>query len=201
MNVKEFRGGYDSNFAYLVWRDKDAVLIDTAITKSRIFTFLEDKGLNLKAVFILHAHHDHLVSIEDYRERGIRIFGFESTEVAVDRRVKDGEIIEIDKMKFHIIHTPGHMSDSICILVDKKLFTSDTLFVGAIGRCDLDGANAVDYYDSLYKKILKLDDDVEIYPGHDYGKKRISTIKEEKENNKFLQCKSQQEFLELVGFY
>ena len=195
MKVKEFRGGFDDNFSYLVW-DKIGVIIDASIEAERIFKFAEDNDIEIKAVFVMHSHSDHLVDLEEYKSRGISIYAHESSPVEAEK-VKDGEVLF---EKFKIIHTPGHMFDSICILVDNKLFTSDTLFIGAIGRCDLKGASPIDFYDSLYNKILKLGS-VEIYPGHDYGRKRLSTLDEEKENNKFLKCKSRDEFLQLVGFY
>ncbi|MAG77959.1 Zn-dependent hydrolase [archaeon] len=200
MKVKEFRGGYDSNFSYLVW-DKEGVIIDASIDSERIFKFAEENDIKIRAVFIMHSHFDHLIGLEEYKGKGVEVVAHDSSSVESDIRVVDGDVLEFGGMKFKVLHTPGHLFDSICVLVENKLFTSDTLFIGAIGRCDLDGANAIDFFDSLYNKILKLDDEVEIFPGHDYGKKRLSTIKEEKESNKFLKCKSQEEFLELVGFY
>ena len=190
MKVKEFRGGYDNNFAYLVWNEKGGVLIDASITSKRILKFVEENDIDLKAVFVMHSHDDHLVDLNVYSGMGVKII----------KNVKD-DVMDLIGLKFTVIFTPGHMDDSICVLVNRKLFTSDTLFVGAIGRCDLKGSDAIDYYDSLYNKLLKLDDDIEVYPGHDYGKKRISTMGEEKENNRFLKCKSRDEFLQLVGFY
>jgi len=137
--------------------------------------------------------------LKEYKEKGIEIIAHDSSPIESNIRVLDEEI-EVGGMKFKVIHTPGHLFDSICVLVDNKLFTSDTIFIGAIGRCDLPGADANDFYNSLYNKILKLGN-VDIYPGHDYGKKRIATLDEERESNKFLRCKSRDEFLELVGFY
>jgi len=198
MKLKEFRGGQDSNFSYLVWED-GGVVIDASINPERIFKFADDKNIKIKAVFVMHSHEDHIVGLEEYKKKGIEIVVHDSSPVESSIRVLD-EDIELAGMKFKVLHTPGHLFDSICVLVDNKLFTSDTIFVGAIGRCDLKGADANDYYNSLYNKILKLGN-VEIYPGHDYGRKRISTLDEERENNKFLRCKSRDEFLELVGFY
>jgi hydroxyacylglutathione hydrolase len=198
MKVKEFRGGYDSNFSYLVW-EEEGVVIDPSINPERIFKFADDNKIKIKAVFVMHSHEDHLIGLKEYKERGVEIVAHDSSPIESGIRVEDEEIV-LGGMKFGVLHTPGHLFDSICVLVDNKLFTSDTLFVGMIGRCDLKGADANDYYTSLYEKILKLGN-VEIYPGHDYGKKRRSTLDEERENNKFLKCKSRDEFLELVGFY
>jgi glyoxylase-like metal-dependent hydrolase (beta-lactamase superfamily II) len=98
-----------------------------------------------------------------------------------------------------VIHTPGHTPDSICLLVDnKKLLTGDTLFVGECGRTDLLGGNSRSMYHSLFNKLLKLGDDVEVYPGHDYGSKPSSTIGEEKRSNYTLEPRSLMEFIEFM---
>jgi hydroxyacylglutathione hydrolase len=77
----------------------------------------------------------------------------------------------------------------------KKLLTGDTLFVGECGRTDLPGGNSRSMYNSLFKKLLKLSYDVEVYPGHDYGSKPSSTIGEEKRSNYTLQLRSLAEFI------
>jgi glyoxylase-like metal-dependent hydrolase (beta-lactamase superfamily II) len=81
---------------------------------------------------------------------------------------------------------------------NKKLLTGDALFVGECGRTDLLGGNSRNMYDSLFNKLLRLDDDVEVYPGHDYGSKPSSTIGEEKLSNYTLQPRSLAEFIEFM---
>ncbi|MBS7614878.1 MBL fold metallo-hydrolase, partial [Candidatus Bathyarchaeota archaeon] len=112
--------------------------------------------------------------------------------------VVDGDIIKVGKITLKVIHTPGHTPDSICLLFDKKLVTGDTLFVGECGRTDLSGGNPAEMYNSLFGKLMKLDDDVEIYPGHDYGLKPKSTIGEEKRINYVLEERSLEEFVEFM---
>jgi glyoxylase-like metal-dependent hydrolase (beta-lactamase superfamily II) len=82
------------------------------------------------------------------------------------------------------------------LLVDnQKLLTGDTLFVGECGRIDLPGGNSKSLYDSLFNKLLKIDDSVEVYPGHDYGPKRYSTIGEQRRTNYVLQPRSLNDFI------
>ncbi len=94
--------------------------------------------------------------------------------------LRDGEIVELGNVSLEVLHTPGHTPDSICLLVTDKrrgeapwfVVTGDTLFVGAIGRPDLAGREqemAAQLYDSLHAKLLKLPDEVEIFPGHQAG--------------------------------
>jgi glyoxylase-like metal-dependent hydrolase (beta-lactamase superfamily II) len=77
---------------------------------------------------------------------------------------------------------------------DKTLLTGDTLFVRECGRTDLPGGDPKSLYDSFFNKLLKLDDSVVVYPGHDYGPKSCSTIGEERKHNYVLQPRSLAEF-------
>ena len=112
--------------------------------------------------------------------------------------LKDNEEIKVGKIKIKIIHTPGHTKGAVCLLFDNKLITGDTLFVGAIGRTDLPGGDAIKLFESL-QKLKKLDDKIEIYPGHDYGEAPFSTIGGEKKSNPYFMCKTKEEFLRFVG--
>jgi len=84
--------------------------------------------------------------------------------------------------------------------VDDGMFiTGDTLFVGECGRTDMPGGNAKSMYDSLFHKILKLEDTVEVYPGHDYGATPSSTIGKERASNYTLQPRSLNDFIEFMS--
>ncbi len=114
--------------------------------------------------------------------------------------VDEGDPLKVGKISIKTIYTPGHTADSICLLVDnQKLLTGDTLFVGECGRTDFPGGNSKSLYESLFDKLLKLNDDVEIYPGHDYGPKSSSTIGEEKKSNYTLQPRSIKDFIEFMS--
>jgi glyoxylase-like metal-dependent hydrolase (beta-lactamase superfamily II) len=115
-----------------------------------------------------------------------------------DVAVKDQDCIKIGDLMVKVIHTPGHTPDSICLLVDNKLFTGDALFVGECGRTDMTGGNARDMYRSLFEKILSLGDEVEVYPGHDYGERPYSTIGHERRTNYTLEKRSLEEFLQFM---
>jgi hydroxyacylglutathione hydrolase len=92
----------------------------------------------------------------------------------------DGQVLDVGNVKIEVLHTPGHTTDSICLLVTDQrrgdapwfVITGDTLFVGSIGRPDLAGQEremAGVLYDSLQSKLLPLPDDLEIFPGHQAG--------------------------------
>lgn len=92
----------------------------------------------------------------------------------------DGQVLDIGNTQAHVLHTPGHTADSICMLVTDLrrgeapwfLITGDTLFVGSVGRPDLAGRErefAGLLHDSLHSKLLTLPDEIEIFPGHQAG--------------------------------
>jgi hydroxyacylglutathione hydrolase len=96
------------------------------------------------------------------------------------RPLHDGEDLDIGNVKIKVLHTPGHTAESVCLLVTDHrrgsepwfVITGDTLFVGSVGRPDLAGREAEMagiLYDSLHAKLLRLSDDIEIFPGHQAG--------------------------------
>jgi glyoxylase-like metal-dependent hydrolase (beta-lactamase superfamily II) len=128
-----------------------------------------------------------------------KIVAHKLSRINADIAVDDGDIIRLGNVPIKVIYTPGHTPDSICLLVDnKKLLTGDTLFVGECGRTDMTGGNSRSMYHSLFTKLLKLNDDVEVYPGHDYGSKPYSTIGEERRSNYVLQPRSLAEFVDFM---
>lgn len=94
--------------------------------------------------------------------------------------LRDGEIIDVGNVQIHVLHTPGHTEESICLLVSDRrrgpapwfLLTGDTLFVGGVGRPDLAGREremAGMLFDSLHSKLLPLAESIEVFPGHQAG--------------------------------
>ena len=102
-------------------------------------------------------------------------------------------MLRLGNLDLKIIHTPGHTPDGICILVDNKLLTGDTLFVGKIGGTGTEEEARIEY-DSLFNKLMKMDDDIEVYPGHDYGVAPTSTIGHERQTNPFILRKDFKDF-------
>jgi len=116
-----------------------------------------------------------------------------------DISVKDGDSINFGNSKLKVLHTPGHSKDSMCLIGDGKLFSGDTLFVGNCGRIDLPGGSAQDLYHSLFDVLHSLDDNLVMYPGHNYGHSNMSTIGEEKTTNMIMQKRTEQQFIDMMG--
>ena len=194
---------HGDNFSYIIADNdtKEAAVVDSSFNAGEITRILKAENLTLKYIINTHGHSDHTAgNAELHSTFGARIVAHKISRINADVKVDDGDIIRVGNIPVKVIHTPGHTHDSICLLVDnQKLLTGDTLFVGECGRTDLPGGNSKNMYASLFHKILKLNDHVEVYPGHDYGSKPSSTIGEERRSNYTLEPRSVEEFIEFMN--
>lgn len=173
------------------------------------------------AVFETHVQADHLSGAQPLAAAtNATIYRHESAEVKFPfTPLRDGDVIQLGNDYVRVLHTPGHSPDSISLVVgdrvraeaDWLVFTGDTLFVGDVGRPDLHGDTntalfAGQLYDSLFNKLLKLDDMVEVYPSHFAGSacgramsgKPSSTIGFERRFNPTLQRTNREAFIAFV---
>ncbi len=190
------------NYAYLIGDEKTgiAAVIDPAWDVDKIIEVAKKKGLRI--IYAIHTHHhpDHVCGNDEFAEKtGAKIVAHELSSVEKQLAVKDGDALSVGSVGIRIIHTPGHSPDHICVLANGKLMTGDALFVGECGRVDLPGGSAQQLYDSLFNKLMKLPDDIEVYPGHNYGARPHSTIAYEKANNYVLKPRSLKEFVQFMG--
>ncbi len=181
----------------------------------------EQVGSPIVAIFETHVQADHHSgAVQLAALTNAPIYLHESAQVEFPfMTMRDGDVIELGNDYVQVIHTPGHSLDSVCLIVGDRVradvpwlvFTGDTLFVGDVGRPDLHGdENTPRYagllYDSLFRKLLQLDDAVEVYPSHFAGSacgramsgKPSSTIGFEKRFNSALQNTNKQAFIEFV---
>lgn len=190
---------HGDNFSYLIgdYFTLDAAVIDSSYNSGEIIKILKKENFKLKFIINTHGHSDHTAGNQELKSLfGGKLVGHESTWIPVDLKVLDNAELTLGSIKIKIIHTPGHTPDSICLLINnQKLLTGDTLFVGECGRTDLAGGNSKNMYFSLFNKILSLPDETEVFPGHDYGPLRYSTIGKERSSNYTLQPRTVKEFL------
>ncbi len=193
---------HGDNFSYIIADEntKEAAVVDSSYNADEIIKTLKNEKLQLKYIINTHGHSDHTAgNVELQSIFGAKIVAHTQSKVYFDLPVGEGDTLKVGKLSLEIIYTPGHTADSICLFVnDQKLLTGDTLFVGECGRTDFPGGNTKRMYESL-NRIIKLDDNVEVYPGHDYGHKPSSTIGEEKKSNYTLQPRSLKEFIEFMS--
>jgi hydroxyacylglutathione hydrolase len=194
---------HSDNFTYMIAdeKTKEAAIVDSSYNAEEIIKILKTQNLRLKYVINTHGHSDHTAGNTELKSIfGAKLVAHKLSKVNCDIWVEDGDVIKIGSISLKIIYTPGHTVDSICILVDnQKLLTGDTLFVGECGRTDMPGGNSKSMYDSLFNKILKIEDSIEVYPGHDYGSTQTSTIGRERTSNYTLQPRTVKDFIEFMS--
>lgn len=192
--------------------------------QQEIDPYLEaSEGAKMRITHIIETHiqADHLSGcLELSAKTGAPIYLHEAAQAHFDfRPLSDGDELELGNIRIRVIHTPGHSLDSICLLVTDKtrgpepwlLFTGDTLFVGDAGRPDLHGPEeshrlAEELYESLFGKLLSLDDALAVYPAHFAGSvcgramsgNPSSTLGFERRFNPALQPRSKQEFVHFM---
>ena len=193
----------NNNYLIVDEKTKDAALIDCSSIDDRIDEEIEKQGASLKYILLTHGHFDHIAGIRPNRFKNnpqivmhkadldwlnnanqyLPMFGMpEITIPKVDIFVEDGDTIQLGSLEIKVLHTPGHTQGGVCYLVDGNLFSGDTIFREAVGRCDLEGGNFNQIVESIEDKIFTLPSETVIYPGHG----NITSVEWEKEHNRFL---------------
>jgi len=196
MEIKGFVcGDYQTN-CYLVWdNDKNCVLIDcNGIEMSE---FIDEKGLNLKHIFLTHGHEDHIGCLKYYidkynvpvecgkdeeellKDPVMNLSGCLS--IKPDKFFEDGEIFWVGALEFEVLSTPGHTKGSVCYTIEDALFSGDTLFWGSCGRVDFPTGDKREMLNSL-RRLKGLEKNYNVYPGHG----QYTTLNVEKRNNLFM---------------
>jgi hydroxyacylglutathione hydrolase len=223
MYFKQFYLGCLAHASYLIGSEGEAAVVDPQRDVEQYINEAESQGLRIKYVIETHLHADF---VSGHRELASRIgaeivFGAKAGATFPHRAVRDGDEIKIGSVVLRIMETPGHTPESISILVldseisdqPQKVLTGDTLFVGDVGRPDLAGGKgytprmmAEMMYDTLHEKLLKLPDEVEVYPAHGAGsmcgrsmsKETSSTIGQQRKSNYALQPMAKDEFVRMM---
>lgn len=197
------------NFVYLVGppQGDEAAVIDPAWDVPAILSAAEADGRRLVAAFVTHHHFDHVNGLDALLEaRDVPVYAqrdeVEFAEVLrgyghAVRPVAPGEVVDVGALPVRCLHTPGHTVGAQCLACAGALFSGDTLFVNACGRCDLPGGDAGTLRDSLFDVLGRLPDETRLLPGHDYGDVPVSSLGRERAQNPYLRARTREEFIAL----
>ncbi|SCZ07212.1 MBL fold metallo-hydrolase [Alkaliphilus peptidifermentans] len=189
MIIEKIAAGVYGVNCYIIGDEKTnkAAVIDPGGDGDKILKIIEDNDLELEYILLTHGHGDHIGGVKEIQDKtnaplyiheaDLYILkdksknysshmGTNPVELSTDKFLKDDDIIELGELKLKIIHTPGHTPGGVSILVDQYLFTGDTLFANSIGRSDLDGGNHDQLIHSIQTKLMGLNDEITVFPGH-----------------------------------
>ncbi|MFZ4056893.1 MAG: MBL fold metallo-hydrolase [Ferruginibacter sp.] len=186
MKVEQIYTGCLAHGAYFIESEGEVAIIDPLREVEPYIQKAAKDGATIKYVFETHFHADFVSGHIDLGNKtGAKIvYGPNAACQFNCYSATDGEIFPLGKIKIKVIHTPGHTMESSCfLLIDENgknhsLFTGDTLFIGDVGRPDLaqkvvaeltEDKLAGYLYDSIHEKLMPLEDDIIVYPGHGAG--------------------------------
>ncbi len=187
--VKNMVLGIIMTNCYIAYDDvvKEAFIVDPADSADEIQLKITELGVKPVAILLTHGHFDHIGAVDELRDKyKIKVYVYEDEKdvmtsdanlasmigkrmsVEADEYLRDLQTIIIGGEKIQVIHTPGHTKGSCCFYLpdEKVLFSGDTMFCQSFGRTDFPTGSMSQLISSIKNRLLKLDDDVKVYPGH-----------------------------------
>lgn len=166
----------------------DAVLVDPGQEAELFLARLRSEGLTLTAVWLTHAHLDHVMGVGAVKElTGVPVWlhpadrplydrapdqarAFLGVELpslpAPDREIVPGAELQVGSCRFGVRHVPGHSPGSVALVGEGVVLVGDVLFAGSVGRTDLPGGDPAALLASIRRELLTLSDETIVYPGH-----------------------------------
>lgn len=216
---KQIQMGPMQNFVYLLGstETRKVAVVDAAWDIAEIVRIAGEDGMEITHAFVTHCHPDHIggefagahiqglhellehtkTKVVVHKEEADFLSFLSSTDIV---KAQSGDEIDVGGIKIKLIHTPGHTPGSQCFLIENRLVSGDTLFIGSCGRVDFPGGDAEQMYLSLTQRLMALPDETILFPGHRYTQKNTSTIAEQKRTNPYLQFHSLKQFLAALGY-
>jgi hydroxyacylglutathione hydrolase len=218
MHFEQFYLGCLAHASYMLASEGEAVVVDPQRDVEIYLQAAEKNHVSIRHIFETHLHADFVSGHQELAARtGASIYiGAQAGATFPHVAIEDGFQLQVGKMRITALETPGHTQESMCFVITDEekspapwaILTGDTLFLGDVGRPDLSKRYspvqlAGMLYDSLHNKVLKLADEVLVYPAHGAGSlcgknmraERVSTIGTERLTNYALQIKNREEFV------
>ena len=185
-------GMYQTN-TYIIHDEasRTCCVIDPGYQADTILDEVEALGLTVEAVLLTHGHFDHVGAVKDIAaETDCRVFlcaedlslppMFTAGKLYYTDTYAEGSVLQLAGLSIRVLHTPGHTPGSVCLLIDRYLFSGDTLFAGSCGRTDIGGSWA-QIRDSL-NRLAAIEADLVVFPGHGES----TTLAAEKQYNPYM---------------
>jgi len=146
----------------------DSIVVDAPGDADKVLKQLA--GTNPKYIVLTHTHIDHIGALEELKTMlkvPVALHPEDAVRLSLrpDMELKDGDIIEVGKLKLKVLHTPGHTPGSLSFLVGKYLISGDTIFPGGPGKTGTP-ADFKQIVKSVETRLFVLPDDTQVYPGH-----------------------------------
>jgi hydroxyacylglutathione hydrolase len=219
MYFEQFYLGCLAHASYMLGSEGEAAVVDPQRDVDIYLQAASERGLKITHIFETHLHADFVSGhIELAARTGAKIhIGAQAGATFPHQPMREGSEVKLGRVRITALETPGHTPESMCLVITDEeksprpgaVLTGDTLFIGDVGRPDLSKAHTPQQlagllYDSLHNKLLRLGDDVLVYPAHGAGSlcgrnmraERSSTIGMERLTNYALQIKSRDEFIQ-----
>jgi glyoxylase-like metal-dependent hydrolase (beta-lactamase superfamily II)/rhodanese-related sulfurtransferase len=199
MIFEEIRSGGCCSYVIACGETCAGVVVDPELSQiGRTLALIAKAGVHVQYVIDTHTHADHFSASQELARRLSvpRVMHRASIAPGVDVRLDDGETLIAGRLRMRAVATPGHTDDSMSLVLPDRVLTGDTLLRGATGRTDLPSGDPEALYESLFGKLLLLDETLAVYPAHDYKNTPVTTIGQEKADNPRLQKRDLAAFVE-----
>jgi len=183
-----------ANFSYIVGNPAagSCFLVDPSWDIGKIEAEALAAGLKIEACILTHGHYDHSMHLEELARRlkvPVYLHAADLFMMDMDNSLvttfSGGAVLTLAGIEVTAVPTPGHSPGSVCLIAGGNIFTGDTLFIGACGRVDLPGSDPKSMTDSL-RRVAKLDPELIMWPGHDYGERRSVRLGDEVRLNPYI---------------
>ncbi len=210
-----------ANFIYLVGDSKrrECVVIDPAWDIDGLLDILDREDMKLTGALVTHYHPDHVggsifgmeitglaelmekrpvpVYVNKHEADGlIRVTGLSESDL---KRVDSEDTLRVGDLEIACLHTPGHTPGSQCFRIGDGLLAGDTLFLQGCGRVDLPGGDSEEMFRTLTQRLAKIQNEIILYPGHNYGGTPSAPLGEVRESNAYLKIRRLEDWLGVMG--
>jgi glyoxylase-like metal-dependent hydrolase (beta-lactamase superfamily II)/rhodanese-related sulfurtransferase len=181
---------------------REAIVVDPGIEPAPYVRRLRQGGWKLAAIVETHTHADHLAGHATlHLTTDAPIYVSRRSPAAYPHRpLEEGEELRAGALALRVLETPGHTQDHLTLRLGERIFTGDSLLIGACGRTDLEGGDPDRLFETFRTTYAPLPDATEVYPAH-YGKlhalpeRFVTTLGFERATNEALRIPTREAFV------